>query len=1145
MICQFIETCLGRGVAFSLGQAGKLKVNADRAALTPELTEQIKKNKTDIINYLKQKALEQRDSDFQASVLNRHEILTRLGLSESDIDGFYPLIPLQEGMLLQHIMAQDNDPYIANFVLKVQDKTVLEKVLSSFMSVMQRHASCRTSIVWRNVDQAFQLVRKEAKVPIVYIQCANEEQYNEQLTKLQSQQPAMDLEGESLTRIHVLEREDTDELGLFIERHHIVSDHISMEVMITELVMFYNNQQDMLGDAKQHYAYALELLSEAPTKTAYFETLLEGFEAPSLLFDIGESHIESSDTQKYLASITPELQHHIRAQSQRVGVSAASLFHFGWALVMAKYCDSKDILFPTVFTGRMMAPEYRSTIGMFLNSLPFRVKIDSRSVVEQVKGINLQLLQTSQYEQVPLDRAIQHLTDKFGSAFNCIFNYRHSEELDLEDLPFEFVSVKTESTTPFSLSITDTGVGFDASLDAQVGVDGNALLESLALSMQYIVEALSADPVLPFSMPSLLSDQQTSYLLDTLNDTQVTYPRHTCIHSLFEAQAAAHPERIAVVFDGQQLTYRQLNEQANQLAHYLIETHQVTPDTLVGICIERSLEMAVGVMAILKAGGAYVPLDPNYPAERLNYLLEDAGLEVVLSHSSLVETLAAFSGTTVLLDDITTPTSVLCANYSKENIVTHSIGLTSSHLAYVIYTSGSTGKPKGVMVEHGSVVNYQEHVKDAYGFSDSDHILQFSSISFDIFVEEYFGALCQGARLVLRDDACQFGLVEFLAFCDAHQVTIASLPTAFWAQLVADQSVISSHSLRTVIVGGEALSSKTVAQHQHHFGSQVALINSYGPTEGTVTATSHVVSQEDDLSQSITIGKANLNNQLFVLDQNNDLTPLGCIGELHIGGEGVARGYLNQSQLTAERFIRHPFAEQSGRSDKIYKTGDLVRYLNNGNLEFIGRKDDQVKIRGFRVEVGEIEAHLSQLDEVESAVVVIRERASNPNLVGYIKAKEKIAEKNIADYIKKVRDLLGKQLPDYMIPSFIVPVDVWPLTTNGKLDKKALPEPYNQSTVQSFAAAKTDTEKTLVARIADIVELSPTSISINENLLNLGFNSILSLRLSQSLATEFNIEAPLVLILEANNIEELAMELDLVLSMKDATEIEDAVEEEW
>ncbi|MCG9771416.1 condensation domain-containing protein, partial [Pseudoalteromonas piscicida] len=614
MIEEFIAHCNTLGISMELGASGKLKINADRSVLTKEITEEIKLNKPYIIKYLQNYKLKQLDEEYQLGVEHRVATLSRLGLSESDIEGFYPLLPLQESMLLDHILNDGLDPYIVHFILKVDGQNVLDKVLRCFTEVVQRHASCRTSIIWRNVPQSYQLVKKRVEIPINSFNCFSEQELHEKLEELECSKSPMDLELDPLTRIHVLHLEGSNEKTLFIERHHITSDHISLEIMMHELVSIYNGDFINLPNVKQQFEYALEQNKQPHVKATYFEELLKGFDSPTLLFNETDFLV---NTTKYRQPIDAQLQTKIRECSIQSGVSSASIFHLAWGMILSKFCDSKDVLFPTVLTGRVMHPDYRTTVGMFLNSLPCRIGFSNNTVRNQLKELYVQLLNLTQYEHVPLNTALEKGSNNFDVAFNCIFNYRYSQELDLDALPFDLITCNTVSTTPFSLSVTDMGHSFELSFDAATDYDGERLLYGYVSALRYIVSEIDSGSELPLTIPQLLNDQEVNELLNDLNNTAQPYPEKACIHDLFEGQVANAPEQTAVVFEGRTLSYRALNEKANQVAHYLRLEHGVGPDTLVGLCIERSLEMVIGIMGILKAGGAYVPLDPNYPAERL------------------------------------------------------------------------------------------------------------------------------------------------------------------------------------------------------------------------------------------------------------------------------------------------------------------------------------------------------------------------------------------------------------------------------------------------------------------------------------------------------------------------------------------------
>ncbi len=516
----------------------------------------------------------------------------------------------------------------------------------------------------------------------------------------------------------------------------------------------------------------------------------------------------------------------------------------------------------------------------------------------------------------------------------------------------------------------------------------------------------------------LPTDAECQRALLDWNDTKREYPRNECIHQLFEKQAARNPEAVAVVFEDQKLTYGELNAQSNQLAHYL-RNLGVGPDGLVGICVERSLEMLVGLLGILKAGGAYVPLDPAYPSERLGFMLEDTKIPVLLTQRHLLESLPAHSANVVCLDrDL--------PQIELQNTLNLDSGVSPENLAYVIYTSGSTGKPKGVMIQHQAFVNFVVSMHTEPGLSATDIVLALTTLSFDIAGLELFGSLTIGAQVVMvpRDVATD-GL-RLLEFVQGSKVTVMQGTPATWRMLL-DAGWRDKMPLK-IICGGEALSHQLAVELDRRVNS---VWNLYGPTETTVWSTLLQVDAMSGLN-TVPIGRPIANTQVYILDEQRESVPLGASGELYIGGHGLARGYLNRLDLTAEKFVSNPFGESGSR---LYRTGDLARYLADGNIEFLGRIDHQVKIRGFRIELGEIESVLAHYPGIRQAVVLAREDVpGDKRLVAYLLAVTPPNTKGLRNYVKE-------KLPEYMIPSAFVTLDSMPLTPNGKVDRKALPKP--------------------------------------------------------------------------------------------------------
>ena len=634
--------------------------------------------------------------------------------------------------------------------------------------------------------------------------------------------------------------------------------------------------------------------------------------------------------------------------------------------------------------------------------------------------------------------------------------------------------------------------------------------ETFVQSIATKLEGIAANPIQPILELPLLTEVERHQLLFEWNNTTTEYPQDKCIHQLFEEQVERSPSSVAVVFEGEQLTYRELNARANQLAHYL-KTLGVEPEVLVGICIERSLEMIVGLLGILKAGSAYVPFDPAYPGERLAFMLEDSAVPVLLTQQRLVDRLPKHEAQVVCLD---TQWEAI-AQHSEENTA---CGVNAENLAYVIYTSGSTGKPKGVTIQHRSLVNYTTAVSIEYEIEKCDHILQFSSISFDVSAEEIYTSLTSGATLVLRTESMLDSIGVFLQKCRNWEITVLALPTAYWHELTAilsQETFALPPSLRLIIIGGEkALPERWKTWHEC-VGQRVRLVNNYGPTEATVGATIYDCSAANPALTEVPIGRPIQNVQTYILDRNQQPVPIGVPGELHIGGDGLARGYLNHPDLTQAKFISNPLSNEPGLS--LYKTGDKARYLPDGNIEYLGRIDNQVKIRGFRIELGEIETAISQHPSVKETVVIATENnTGNKQLVAYI-----VPQTEVAPSISDLRHFFKQKLPDYMIPAAFVMLDNLPLTQNGKVDRRALPSPELRPELKlTFVAPRTPIEEMLASTWACVLGIE--QVGVHENFFELGGHSLLATQVISRVRDTMSVELPLRSLFEAPTVATLA-----------------------
>jgi len=606
-----------------------------------------------------------------------------------------------------------------------------------------------------------------------------------------------------------------------------------------------------------------------------------------------------------------------------------------------------------------------------------------------------------------------------------------------------------------------------------------------------LLESIITNTQQQISQLPLLTASEQQQLLVEWNNTQVDYSFDKCIHQLFEEQVQRTPDAVAVVFEDQQLTYQQLNCRANQLAHYL-QSLGVKPDVLVGLCVERSLSMVVGLLGILKAGGAYLPLDPDYPQERLSFMLEDAQVAVLLTQQQLLEKLPQHQAQIVCLD---TDWQFISQSSQDNALAQLTVGIATvqdSNLAYVIYTSGSTGRPKGVMIPHGTIANHCCIIKDAYELVESDRVLQFASINFDASLEQIFPTLIAGATLVLRGSDV-WTPTNFQKIISDFGLTVVNLPTTYWQQLAqewAKTQVLDTNSqLRLVIVGGDVMLPEYVAIWQQSAMSRVRLVNAYGPTETTITATLFEILpqlSEDINLKKMPIGRPLPSRTVYILDRYLQPVPIGVPGELYIGGVCLAKGYLNRPELTQEKFIPNPFSDAT---ERLYKTGDLARYLSNGNIQYLGRIDNQVKIRGFRIELGEIEAALNTHPQIQQAVAIVTEDIpGNKRLVAYVVKSDESLTTN------QLRQFLKQQLPEYMIPSGFVTLDNLPLTPNGKLDRKALPTPDGEiSREHQYVAPRTAIEQILTNIWQEL--LLKEKVSIHDNFFEIGGDSILSIQI--------------------------------------------------
>jgi amino acid adenylation domain-containing protein len=988
----------------------------------------------------------------------------------------------------------------------------------SFNEIVRRHESLRTTFA--TVDrQPIQLVAPALTLALPVINLrelaeSEREQKIRQLATEEAQRP-FSLDKGPLLRVALLQLNQVEHV-ILLTMHHIVSDAWSTGVLVQEMAALYeafvSGKPSPLPELPVQYADFASwqrqwLQGEVlESQLAYWKQQLSNAPVLQMPTDRPRLAVQTSRGAQQSLILTKELTKALKTLSQQEGVTLFMTLLAVFKALLYRYTGQKDILVGSPIANRNRA-EIEGLIGFFVNTLVLRSDLSGnpsfRELLERVREVTLGAYA---HQDLPFELLVEALQPERNLGRNPLFQVMFAlnnvsvPTLKLSGLTLNSLKVETGTMQlDLSLDMVETEQGLSASVEYSTDLFEAATIACILEHFQILLEGIVANPNQRLSDLPLLTQGERQKLLVEWNNTQIDDQQNQCIHELFEAQVARSPDAVAVASEDEQLTYQELNIRANQLAHYL-QSLGVGPEVPVGICVERSLEMVVGLLAILKAGGAYVPLDPTYPQERLAFMLNDAQVTVLLTQARLTKALPQHKASVVCLD------VDWQANWpeNQENPTwLHSTSeATAENLAYVIYTSGSTGNPKGVMVQHSSLVRYIETVSVEFGIQPGDRVLQFASLSFDVAAEEIFSCLVQGATLVLRTDSMVSSVAEFLQKCQDFGLTVLDLPTAFWHQLTTElaKGLALPKPLRLVIIGGERALPERLATWQEHGDERVQLMNVYGPTEATIGATlcepSRLMGINTRLSE-VPIGHAIQNIQTYVLDPHLQLLPIGVPGELYIGGVGLARGYLNRPELTAERFIPHPFSSNLGA--RLYKTGDLARYLPSGAIEFCGRVDHQLKLRGYRIELGEIEAVLNQHVNVREAVVTPWEdELGNKRLVAHVSP---YPEQTLI--VTELRRFVQDKLPEYMIPSAFIVRQTLPLTPSGKIDRRALPPPETSRPELEAAYVVPQTElEQAIAKIWQRV-LNVEQIGIHDNFFELGGHSLLLVQVHGQLHERF------------------------------------------
>jgi amino acid adenylation domain-containing protein len=1033
----------------------------------------------------------------------------------ANVKDIYPLAPLQEGILFHHMLAaRGGDAYVVPTVLAVDSLARLKQLIEAIQSVIDRHDVLRTAILWENLPQPVQVVYRNAPVFVEDLALdPDDDAPTQALNWAQPERQQMDLRHAPLIRLGVAPDPQSEQWFVRVQVHHIICDHMTTEWVIAEVLAYLEGRGSELPDSAPYRVHVAQALAatKAQDAGAFFRRKLADVSEPTAPFGVLDVHGDGSAIRETIQALDPGLARSVRSQARALGVSAATVFHAAWGLTLAHLCSREDVVFGSVLLGRLQGSAGgQRTLGMFINTLPLRLTLKGLTARALVERTQKELIELLDYEQASLAVA-QRCSSVDGATplFSTLLNYRHSQpgpETNWDSAEgIRLVTWQDRTNYPITLSVDDLGDELTLTAQTHAAIDPSRIVGFMRTALTALVEALQRTPEKSALELEVLPTEERYPVTIGFNTTERAYPADLLVHELFEAQVREHPGTVAVTHEDEQLTYAELNGCANRLARHL-RNQGVGPDDVVGICLERSVEMVIGVLAILKAGGAYLPLDPNYPSERLEHMLQDAAPRVVLTQRQLIGLLPESAAEKICLSE----TLQQISSHSDENLLPASVGLSPQHLVYLIYTSGSTGRPKGTAMPHRAMVNLMHWHREIFGTAARGSagavrpVLQFAALSFDVAFQEIFSTLCGGDTLVLLDEWKRRDANALIQLLNRERVERLFVPPLL-LQTLAEHCVstgVFPRTLRDIITAGEQL--RVTPQMRQLFRKLpgARLHNHYGPTETHVVTALTLKGDPQEWPALPSIGQPLANSQLYVLDANRRPVPIGVSGEIYIGGAGVARGYRGRPELTAQRFIGDPFQHSPGA--KLYRTGDVGRWTAEGTLEYLGRNDSQVKIRGYRIELGEIESHLSALEAVSDAVVMAREDVpGEKRLVGYVRLRE--AEVTTAE---QLREQLKAVLPDYMVPTAVVVLQEWPLSPNGKLDRRALPAPELDATQgRTYEPPQGELEEALAGIWQELLHVQ--RVSRNDSFFELGGHSLhimkLNVRIQQRFRTDISV----------------------------------------
>lgn len=1112
---EFINKITKLGLSLE-AQGDALLLKGAQGKLSASEIELIKKN-VEITTFIK--------ANKEALIQHLNSTKTYDGkINKNDIAAIYELSPLQEGILFHSLYNPQGTTYKTQFSMEFSEGLDLNAFIKSWEYLMKNHTILRTSFVHDQLSVPVQCVYKE--IPFRY-ELLDFTQYTGEVleqkfqeTVLQERQKEFNFKKPPLMRV-TLVKTGEKAIRMIWTKHHILWDGWSGQILMGEFLQAYeaftNDKTPPVLREDKFEDYIKHIKSIDPKEEKQFwQNYLAGFEESTLIPFVNYAVKEENrkgNFQKVTTLFNEELTTEINAYTKKANITVNSLLQGIWSLLLSEYTNKKDVAFGVTVSGRPADAKYEKKVGLYINTIPLRTQIDTeQSLITWLQSLQVGHAKARAYQHASLTeiKRNNNINDDFFDSIlvfrNFPINNTDSEgKNNGNGLAIQNYEVKENNNFPLSIQ---------ADLDEQLNIDfqyNQELIEEshihmIASHFEHLLLQIIQGSIQKIKELSIVSEAEKTQILHEFNNTAVDYSQDVTVVDLIQKQLEKTPNQVAVAFEGTTLTYQELDEKSNQLAHYLLEKG-VQKNAFVGLCIERSLEMIISIVGILKVGAAYVPIDPEYPQDRIAYILDDIATDFVITtqqHQNKIPTV--FSAA------IITYTSELLAAYSTAQTT---VSVYPSDIAYVIYTSGSTGKPKGVMNAHSGLYNRLLWAQDSYQLDMTDTVLQKTTFCFDVSVWELLLPLCTGAKLLFakpeghKDNAYLKNIIENEKVTTIHFVP--SMLSVFLLELTSE----NCPSLRRVVCSGEALQLHHIQEFKRVFGGrEIHFQNLYGPTEAAIDVTFWNVPLGDTELKKSLIGKPIANTRIYILDADHKVQPIGVTGELCIGGIQVSEGYLNKEGLTVKNFIANPFVE----GERIYKTGDLAKWLPDGNIEYIGRKDSQVKIRGYRIELGEIETAIQEIASVQNASVIVKKGKNNhAQLLAFVTGNQEIDITLITAHLKE-------KLPVYMVPNTIMQIEEFPLNKSGKLDRKAL---LNQFVLpeKTYIAPTTITEHKIVEIWKELLGLE--EVSIDDDFFLIGGDSILLIRMLTQLKKQLQKTIELQKIYEYSVLKDLARFIEI------------------